>query len=246
MYDWNKKHSPEPELRPLTKREQVENFARSRIFGPVDDMLIKLGRERAFVISYAILAAILIAIATNGSRVQVQFEDNTLRLSSVQRGTGIVMVDQNNEILTMIASSRQFDRTYTVNYLGRTFRRSSDMFRTIYTFSTGHTATREYSSYLPLPIAQNAQQREEADLLRELIFMYNTHRPAYSLFGFTVLALVILALGVANLFFPEKFWRSRHELFVQDGKPTDFALFIHQATGIGIIVISFVLMATMR
>lgn len=51
------------------------------------------------------------------------------------------------------------------------------------------------------------------------------------------IAVVIIAVGVVYIAFPEKFWRLQHLLTVEGGEPTDFALSMNRGCGVFLVVI---------
>jgi len=242
MYDWNKKHNSEPELPPLSRQERMGKFTRDSAFGSLENAMDKFGAGRVFWCIFAVLAALIIIIAVAGARTsqRVEFMGNTLRIVSVQRGTGLTMTDQNGETLTMtLRIDPSSFTTYTINYLGKTFsyRSLSDH---DYRFSCGHQFIVSFHSARIVPVGLTAQQQAEANILRSLRIIHHNHTPLHSVIGNTLLGLAILAFGVAELLFPEAFWKLRHIFSVRGGEPTDFALFMHRLSGVMIVVIAFV------
>ena len=50
------------------------------------------------------------------------------------------------------------------------------------------------------------------------------------------IAVVIIAVGVVHVAFPEKVWRWKHRYTVDGGEPTDFALFTNRLSGVLLII----------
>jgi len=95
-------------------------------------------------------------------------------------------------------------------------------------------------------VASHRRQQAERLLMNQLQDFHANYIPTRIFVGIAIIGLLLLLLGLAEIFFPKVFWSLKHFISVQDGKPTDFILAMYMIGGVVTIVIAFVIVIGVR
>ena len=219
----------------------------------MSDLEEKFGRRRLLLVCFGVLAVLFIflTIALNASYRRYDFQGTILRLVSVDHFNGVVeMVDEygNRLSMTIHQSHNPFAIEIVISYLDKAITRTSlDGFfgSPAYTFSDGSQITipawivtfSDGSTNLP---ALSQTQQAEMDLMGRLRDYYHDYRSVWLYVWYTAIGLVVLLIGLGEIFYPERFWRIRTYWSVRGGEPTDFAISMHQLSGVILIIAVYI------
>jgi len=234
-----------------------------------------LMRHKLFIASYVLLVTILIALLTLTYNIERRytFHGDTLRVTQVTSmrlnyaliGDSIVeMVDSDGNVLTMTrtGNDRQTNvlSEYRIEYMDKVITRTmindaeEGRFRR-YIFSDGaefivplfsgsvHPGTTIPDRYR-LRLETDLHLEEEA-LRRWLSGFLHTYEPASSSVRLALICMGGWILSLILVFYPETAWKIQTFMSVEGGKPTEFALFLNRAIGVGVTVLLLGLIAAM-
>ena len=215
--------------------------------------LERYGKGRCFFATFAMLTALLITIIVFGSisHRRFNFEGETLRLTGITHD-GVTMVDSNgnNAVLTILDGMSWQWMTVSATYQNRTVTREATRtgFETVYTFSDG---TRWYTQFVRVSFGDGSDNlppisegnRAERDLLRHMVNYHINYTTVGTYVLLTLAMMLVILIGMLNVFFPSAMWRLRTFMYVRDGEPTDFYIVMSFICGVILVISAFIMTA---
>jgi len=243
-FNWNKHFNNEGGPRDATppRRFPPEYTFMDRMKTRISRLIDRVGKGRTLLIFWAILALPLIVLVFPFAYFHNthNFMGTRLRVVYAKRNA-VRMVDSNGNYLTF-SITRDTPPIWSIEYLGksisRTRRSSGRATLNEYTFSDGST--------LRMPTTRQSTPDLQSPSLDEFRLLYHMHElqtqtitSTVKAIGISMFAILGLLLGLVQIMYPEQMWRVCHILTVENGEPTDIAIFHHIIVGIVTIILAY-------
>ncbi len=225
----------------------------------MDNLINRFGKTKVFWVSFGVLASliVLMTIIMNLLYRTLPYNGTTLWLTGITETT-VTMQDTQGAVLEMRAEriSQSLRTNFTIEYKDKTMHYNSYAADSgsVFIFSDGVQFVEPHliaydSNGEPINLGLERltqTQLSEKEFISAVLNIYWNKKLTHDYVYACLSAMPFLLLGVFIFINPHLLWNFQAMFFVQNGEPTDFAIFTNKSLGILLILLAFITPAVLR